>query len=84
MKLSDYTKPEIRYFIRECNFTETELMYFNLAVTGMTLEEIAEEMSLSVSMTSKYSKKVREKITRLVELDGNNSRLSRDLIPAII
>lgn len=47
MLLRDYTLPEINHFIANCNFTESELEYFNLKSKDRSNVQISLEMNIS-------------------------------------
>lgn len=66
MIVSDFTKPELNYFRENCNFVGTESRVFELRSQGITLEEIAETLNMSVEGIRKISRKVNSKITRVL------------------
>lgn len=68
MKLSEYTMPELRMFMAECNFTKDETLIFQLLSDGCTIEESAELSNYSVSTVKRLQKKIRAKIDRLESL----------------
>ena len=63
MIVSDFTVPELDRFRKQCNFTENERSVFELRSKGVTLEEIAEILNMSVEGIKKVSRKVNRKIT---------------------
>ncbi len=65
MLLRDYTKPELEYFVENCNFTESELKYFMLKSKDASNVKIAMEMNVSEQQVSVLSKRVRVKIDRV-------------------
>ena len=65
MLLRDYTLPEINYFIANCNFTESELEYFNLKSKDRSNVQISLEMNISEQQVSKLAKRVKNKINRV-------------------
>lgn len=65
MKLSDLTMPEIRRCISECNFTNDQIVLFNLRTKNVPLEECAERMNISVSTANRLHKQIKEKIDRI-------------------
>ena len=65
MLLRDYTKPELEYFVENCNFTESELRYFMLKSKDSSNVKIAMEMNVSEQQVSVLSKRVRMKISRV-------------------
>ena len=62
----EFTKPEIDYFIENCNFTEDELKYLLLRCKGKTNVEISLEMTVSEAQVSKLAKRVKNKIKKIV------------------
>jgi len=62
--LYDLIRPEIEYYVRECNFTPPERKLFDLRLKGASLEEIAEEMNVSLSTAKRIHRKVKIKIAR--------------------
>lgn len=62
----EFTKPEIDYFIDNCNFTQDELKYLLLRCKGKSNVEIALEISVSEAQVSKLAKRVKNKIKRIV------------------
>lgn len=66
MKIYSFTRPELDYFELECNFTSDELTLFRLRAKAMPLEDCAEEMNVSVSTVKRLSRRVNDKIERVV------------------
>jgi len=66
MKIYSFTRPELDYFELECNFTSDELKLFRLRSKAMPLEDCAEEMNVSVSTVKRLSRRVNDKIERVV------------------
>ena len=66
MQLYDFTKPELDYFIANCNFSKDELEYFNLRAQYKSNVQIAMEMNVSESKVSKLARKVKSKILRVL------------------
>lgn len=65
MKICDFTMPEIRYLLAECNFTKDEQELFLMRTKDVSLEDCAEKMNISVATVDRLSKKVRNKIERV-------------------
>lgn len=65
MKICDFTMPEIRVFLSECNFTEDETALFLLRAKNVPLEICAEEMNVSVKTIDRLHRKIKEKIGRV-------------------
>lgn len=65
MLLRDYTKPELEYFIEQCNFTESELEYFNLKAKDYSIIKISMEMNVSPRQVSNLAERVKRKIKRI-------------------
>ncbi len=68
MKISDFTMPEIRYFLAECNFTSEEETVFVELSHGNTTENIAEKCNISVSTAKRIKKRIWTKIERIKSL----------------
>lgn len=68
MKISDFTMPEIRYFLAECNFTSEEETVFIELSHGNTTENIAEKCNISVSTAKRIKKRIWTKIERIKSL----------------
>ena len=65
MLLRDYTKPELEYFIEQCNFTDSELEYFKLKSKDYSIVRISMEMNVSPSQVSNLAIRVKNKIKRI-------------------
>lgn len=65
MKIYDFTKPEIEYFLQNCNFTEEEENLFFYRSKKIPLEECAETMNISISTAKRISRRVNKKIIKL-------------------
>lgn len=66
MKICDFTKPELDTFRRECNFTEIERQCFDLKAKDKTNIQLAMELNVSESTISVVMRRVRTKITRVL------------------
>lgn len=66
MKLCSFVKPELEYFEKNCNFTETELWFFYLRSKDKSLIEICLAMNISESTASRLSKAVNRKIIKVI------------------
>lgn len=65
MVLSTLTKPEIERLLEQCNFVNFEKPLFEMRANGMTLEQIAEILDISVDYARKISQKVNRKILKV-------------------
>lgn len=65
MIISNFTSIELDYLRRTCNFVNNEKDLFELRGKGLSLEEIAEVLNLSVDGVKKVSRKVNNKIARV-------------------
>ena len=45
--INKYVEYQLDVFRKECNFSEDELMYFNLKAKGMSVVKICDEMMIS-------------------------------------
>ena len=66
MLIRDFTVPELNKFRELCNFTESEMMYFNLRAKDKSNVQIAMEMNISEPQVSKLAKRVKSKIIRVL------------------
>lgn len=65
MKICEFVKPEIDYFLAECNFTEDERTLFDMRCVDVPLEECAERMNVSVSTVNRLNKRIKQKIDKI-------------------
>ena len=65
MVISDFTNVELDHLRKTCNFVCNERGVFELRSQGLSLEEIAEVLNLSVDGVKKVSRKVNKKIARV-------------------
>ena len=65
-KLRDFTKPELDRFRELCNFSPSELEYFNLRARDKSNIEISMEMNISEAQVSKLAKRVKSKMIRII------------------
>lgn len=66
MKIYEFTVPELNKFRELCNFTDEELEYFNMKAKDRSHVEIAMKMNISEAKVAKLSKRVRNKIIRVI------------------
>lgn len=66
MKICDFTKPELDKFRSECNFTDLERLCFDLKAKDRSNIDLAMELNISESTVSVTMRKVRSKITRVM------------------
>lgn len=67
MKICDFTKPELDKFRKECNFTDIERQCFDLKARDKTNTQLAMELNVSESTISVVMRRVRTKITRVLD-----------------
>ena len=65
MLLRDYTTPELQRYIDGCNFTDSELQYFNLKAKDKSNVQISMAMNISEPQVSVLAKRVKAKMIRL-------------------
>ena len=65
MKICEFTRPEIRYLLAECNFTADERTLFDMRCADVPLEECAERMNVSLSTVKRLNKRIKTKIDKL-------------------
>ena len=66
MQIHDFVNWELEKFRAECNFTDEELEFFNLRARNTPIEKIAELMNVSVGKANKLSRKVKNKIIKVL------------------
>lgn len=66
IKIYDFVKPELDYFIEMCNFSDDELKYFTLRAKHKSNTEISLVMNISLAQVSKLAKRVKAKIIRVI------------------
>jgi len=66
MVVSDFTVPELDYYRANCNFVGAERQVFELRSQGIPLESIAETLDMSVEGIKKVSRKVNNKISKVL------------------
>lgn len=67
MKICDFTKPELDKFRKDCNFTDIERQCFELKAKDKTNIQLAMELNVSESTISVVMRRVRTKITRVLD-----------------
>ena len=65
-KIRDFVEWELNYFRDNCNFSDSELRYFNLRAKDKSNIEIAFEMNISESQVSKLARRVKSKMKRVL------------------
>jgi transcriptional regulator len=66
MIVRDFVEPELELYRKQCNFVGHEIDVFEMRSKGIPLEEIAEKLNLSVEGTKRISRKVNNKITKVL------------------
>lgn len=66
MKICDFTKPELDRFRKDCNFTDIERQCFDLKARDKTNTQLAMELNVSESTISVVMRRVRTKITKVL------------------
>ena len=66
LKIRDFVEPELEYFRNTCNFSESEMDYFNLKARDKSNVQIAMELNISEPQVSKLAKRVRNKIIKVL------------------
>lgn len=66
-KLRDYTIPQLDRFRQLCNFTDSELEYFNLKSKDLSNTAISIRMHISISQVSILASRVFNKIQEIEE-----------------
>jgi len=66
MRICDFTKPELEYFREQCNFTDCERRAFDMKAKDCTNIQIAMELNVSESTVAVTMRRVRTKITKVL------------------
>lgn len=66
MKIYDFTQPELDVFREKCNFDDDELRCFELKAKHKSIVQIAMEMNISEPQVSKLTKRIMNKIIRVI------------------
>ena len=66
MQIYDFTVPELNKLRELCNFSDDEMIYFNLRAKHKSNTYIAQEMNVSESTVSVLARKVKKKIVRVL------------------
>ena len=67
MQIYDFTVPELVKLRELCNFSDDELLYFNLRAKHKSNTFISIEMNVSEAQVSKLARKVKDKILRVLK-----------------
>ena len=68
LQIYDFTIPELNQLRELCNFSEDELMYFNLRAKHKSNTFISLQMHVSEAQVSKLAKRVKTKIKKVSHL----------------
>ncbi len=69
MALHDLTKPELRRIVENANFTEDEMMVFQLSSGGSQIDYIADTMTISSSTVKRILRRIYKKIERIDDMN---------------
>jgi DNA-binding CsgD family transcriptional regulator len=64
LKICDFVNSELDYIRSEANFTNDEMILFNMRANNIPLEECAERMNISVPTVKRISQRVNKKIEK--------------------
>lgn len=67
MRIADFVKPELDKFREQCNFSEMERRCFEMKAKDCTNIQIALELNISESTVAVIMRRVRTKITKVLE-----------------
>ncbi len=65
-QIPNFLKHELDFFVDQCNFTDREKQFLYLSNKEETLESIAEKLNYSVSTVNRISKRVKNKIMKVL------------------
>ena len=66
MQISRFTKPELDYLKENCNFVNLEIDIFEMRSKGYTLQEIAENLNISIEWCRTLSRRINKKIDKVL------------------
>lgn len=66
MKIKDFVEDELEFFRQKCNFTEQEMIYFNLRAKGKTNLEISLELDVCENTVVNIGRKVKKKMLKVL------------------
>ena len=66
MQLCELVEWELNMYRLQCNFTDEELNFFNMRAKDCSVEETAEKMDISIGKAYKISRKIKEKMERVL------------------
>jgi hypothetical protein len=64
--INGFVEWELRKFRDECNFSDEELMYFNLRAKNNSNVQIAMQMNVSEAKVSKLARRVKDKMLKVI------------------
>ena len=65
-QIPNFLEHELDFFVDQCNFTDREKEFLYLSNKEETLESIAEKLNYSVSTVNRISKRVKNKIMKVL------------------
>ena len=63
---NEFTEPECDFFREKCNFTDEELMVFDLRVKNHSIIEIQHKLNMSESMVNRRIRNIKKKIYKVM------------------
>ena len=66
MKLTEFTRPEVEYFRRECNFTPEERAVFDLRTSARSITQICMTLHMSQSTVHRRLNSIKCKMLRVL------------------
>lgn len=63
--LTTLTKPELDNFLRDCNFSDDEIIVFNMLSKNKSLTEISVQTGMSISTIRRRKITIQSKLERL-------------------
>lgn len=79
LALSKLTKPELREITENANFTEDEMMVFQLLSNGYQICYIADTMSISSSSVKRIMNRISEKMERVGNMEEKTKKDKREV-----
>lgn len=66
MKIKEFVESELEFFRNNCNFTDQELVYFNMRAKGKTNLEISLELDVCENTVVNIGRRVKKKMIKVI------------------
>lgn len=66
MRINDFVESELEYFRVNCNFSDQEMIYFNMRAKGKTNLEISLELDVCENTVVNIGRRVKKKMIKVI------------------